>query len=212
MMDNLDDDDERDTNEIKSTKIQPMKPSDQEIATHESCGHYPYRDWCRACVGNIGRSDARKRCLFVASMDYGFFVDGDDGEHTRIATLFLVVKIKPSMMIWSMFVLCNGVEDQTAIKETVESSNRLGDSELIVISDGEPATLAFRAAATAAYCRLLVKLGFTEFAVKTDAMFADEARLREQFQQLWNVLHNRELLAKRLKELFLGQFPSQSFE
>ena len=38
-----------------------------------------------ACVGGIGRSDARKRRggeqnnLLVSSMDYGFFIDGDDG-------------------------------------------------------------------------------------------------------------------------------------
>ena len=53
-----------------------MKPSDQEIATHEACGHHTYRDWCRACVGGTGRSDAHKRrheeqnSLTVASMDY----------------------------------------------------------------------------------------------------------------------------------------------
>ena len=81
-----------------------MKPSDQDIATHEACGHYPYRDWCRACVGATGRSDAHKRRreeqnrLLVASMNYGFFDDGDDGEHTKGATPFLVVKVKPSMV------------------------------------------------------------------------------------------------------------------
>ena len=39
---------------------------------------------------------------------------------------FLGVKVKPSTMIWSMFVQCKGVEDQAAIKGTVESLNRLG--------------------------------------------------------------------------------------
>ena len=77
-------------------------------------------------------------------MDYGFFTDGDDGEHTRGATPFLVVKIKPSMMFWSMLVPCKGVEDQAAIKEMVESLNRLGYPELIVRSDNEPATRSFR--------------------------------------------------------------------
>ena len=36
------------------------------------------------------------------------------------------------------------MEDQAAIKETVESLNRLGYPELIVRSDNEPAMLAFR--------------------------------------------------------------------
>ena len=45
MIDNLGDAGE--TSAVQS-KIQPMKPSDQEIVTHEACGHYPYRDWCRA--------------------------------------------------------------------------------------------------------------------------------------------------------------------
>ena len=59
-MDNLGDDDAGETDAVESN-IQPMKPSDQDIATYEACGHYPYRDWCRACVGGAGRSDANKR-------------------------------------------------------------------------------------------------------------------------------------------------------
>ena len=43
-----------------------------------------------------------------------------------------------------MLVRCKGVEDQAAIKETVESLNRLGYPELIVRSDLEPAMSAFR--------------------------------------------------------------------
>ena len=76
-------DDAGETSAVKS-KIQLLKPSEQEIATHEACGHCPYRDGCRACVGGTGRSDARKcrheeqNSLPVASMDYGFFADGDD--------------------------------------------------------------------------------------------------------------------------------------
>ena len=76
-------------------------------------------------------------------MDYGFFTDGDDGGHTRGATSFLVVKVKPSVMIWSMLVQCKGVEDQAAITETVESLNRLGKLELIARSDNEPGNVSF---------------------------------------------------------------------
>ena len=114
--DNPDGNDAGEISAVKS-KIQPVKPSDHEMATHEACGHYPCRDWCRACVGGFGRSDARKRrleeqnSLPVASMDYRFFTDGDESD-TRRATPFLVVKIKPSMMMWSMPVQCKGVEDQ----------------------------------------------------------------------------------------------------
>ena len=125
-----------------------MKPSDQEIATHEACGHYPYRDWCRACVCGAGWSDARKRqgeeqtISLVAGMDYGFFIDGDDGEHNKGDTPF--VTVEPSMMIWNMFVQCKCVEDQAAIKETAESLNRLGHPELTLRSDDEPAMFPFR--------------------------------------------------------------------
>ena len=58
------------------------------LPAREACGHYPYRDWCRACVGGTGLSDALKRgvknktVLLVASMDCGFITDGDDGEHS----------------------------------------------------------------------------------------------------------------------------------
>ena len=81
-------------------KTQPMKPSDQEIATREACGHYPYRDWCRACVGGARRSDAHKRqrevqnCLPVGSVEYGFFADGQEtntSEITKGATPFPVL-------------------------------------------------------------------------------------------------------------------------
>ena len=37
-------------------------------------------------------------------------------------------------------------------------------------------------------------------AVTADAMLACEARLREQFQQLWDVPHIRELLVKELRD------------
>ena len=103
MMGNPGADDAGEKSAVRS-KIQPIKPSNQEIASHEACGHCPYRDWCRACVGGTGLSDAHKRRheeqngLLVASMEYGFFIDG----HTRRTTPFLVVKVKPSMMIWSM--------------------------------------------------------------------------------------------------------------
>ena len=53
---------------------------------------------------------------------------------------------EPLMMIWSMLVQSKGVEDQAAMQEMVESSNRLGYLELIVRSDNEPAMLACRGA------------------------------------------------------------------
>ena len=58
-----------------------MKASDQEIVSHEACGHYPHRDWCPAFVGGAGRSDFHRRqqeeqhAEPVASIDFGFFID-----------------------------------------------------------------------------------------------------------------------------------------
>ena len=107
---------------VKS-KIEPMKPLDQEIATHEAHGYHPYRDWCRACVACAGRSDARQRrreeqnSLLVASTDCGFFTDGDDGEHTREPLFFWWWKSGRAWWFCSMLVQCEGVEDQAAIKE-----------------------------------------------------------------------------------------------
>ena len=48
-----------------------------------------------------------------------------------------MLKVKPSNMISSMLVQCKGVEDRAAIKDTVESLNRLGYPELIVSSGDE---------------------------------------------------------------------------
>ena len=44
--------------------------------------------------------------------------------------------------------------------------------------------------------------GMNSTAVTADAIPADEARLREQFHQLWDVPHNRELLVKGLRGFF----------
>ena len=76
----------------------------------------------------------------LASMGYGFFTDGQEqasrggpqGSYSRS----WVVKVTPSMMIQYMFVQCQGVEYQAAIKE--------GYPELIVRSDNEPALRALR--------------------------------------------------------------------
>ena len=43
MMDNHGDDEAGETTAVKA-QIQPMKPSDQEVATHKACGHDPCRD------------------------------------------------------------------------------------------------------------------------------------------------------------------------
>jgi len=141
------------------TKRPPSTPSAQEVAAHEAGGHYPYRDWCRACVGGCGRADSHKvqkeeqNQIPVAGMDYGFFTDGDEkqgnisaqeGAIPKGATVFLVVKVKPSMMMYSTVVRCKGAEDQAAIKETVEALNRLGYPEIILRSDNEPAMKSFK--------------------------------------------------------------------
>ena len=99
MLENHGDDDAGEANAVRQR--QSLNPSDQEIATHEACAHYPYRDWCRACIAGVGWSDAHKRQgkeqngILVASMDDGFFTDGqeqttrDDGDVTKGATPFL---------------------------------------------------------------------------------------------------------------------------
>ena len=56
----------------------------------------------------------------------------------------MLVKVKPSNVISSMFVQCKGVEDRAAIKDTVESLDRLGYPELIASSDDDLAVRSFR--------------------------------------------------------------------
>ena len=63
-----------------------MKPSDLEIATHEAFGHRPYRDGAGRSAHKRQREE--QTSLPVASMDYGLFTGGDDGEHTKGATPF----------------------------------------------------------------------------------------------------------------------------
>ena len=63
-------------------KMRPIAPSRHEILMHETT-HYPYRLWCRWCVGSMGRRDAHKSVssggrdlgLRTLSVDYGFLND-----------------------------------------------------------------------------------------------------------------------------------------
>ena len=123
MMDHHGDDDAGETSAVKS-KIEAHRI--KRLLHTGTCGNHPYRDWCRVSVGGAGRSDAHKRQREEQNglpVDYGFFTDGQeptpkgDSEITKGATPFPVVKV-------------NGVEDQAATKETVDSLNRLGYPEL----------------------------------------------------------------------------------
>ena len=58
-MDHHGDDDAGETSAVRS-KMQSMKSSDQEIATYETCGHYPDRDWGRTHVNDAGQSESHK--------------------------------------------------------------------------------------------------------------------------------------------------------
>ena len=89
-----------------------MKPSDREIATREASFHC---DWCRACVGGDGWSDAHKRqrkeqngLLMTWTMVSSLM---DKNEHRTVsaktpreANLFLVVSTKLNTVIWSILV------------------------------------------------------------------------------------------------------------
>ena len=111
MMDDLGDDDAGETSAVRSKihqgsrRIKRLLPTKHVVTIRIVIG-------AALVLEGTGRSDAHKRrheeqnSLPVASMDYGFFTDGDDGEHTRGVTPFLVVKVKPRMMIWSMPVQC----------------------------------------------------------------------------------------------------------
>ena len=72
---------------------------------------------------------SRTVCLWQARITVSSLTE------TTVSTQGEPVKVKPSMMIWSMLVQCKCVEDQTAIKETVESLNRIGYPELTVRSE-----------------------------------------------------------------------------
>ena len=125
MMDNPGVDDAGDTTSAVKSKIQPTKSSDQEDCFTRSMWSVSIPQICAVLVlialgGQTLANDSVKSntvCLWRA------FTDGDDGEDTIGATPFLLVKVRPSMMIWSMLVQCKGLEDQAVMKETVESWN-----------------------------------------------------------------------------------------
>eukprot|EP00973_Karenia_brevis_P045375 6285240-Karenia_brevis.AAC.1 len=54
------DDDEQGEESKMKPRPKPRGPSAAERAQHE-IDHYPYRSWCKACVGSCGRADQHIR-------------------------------------------------------------------------------------------------------------------------------------------------------
>ena len=99
-----------------------MKPSDQEIATHEAWGHYPYRDWCR-------RQRAEQK----------FFTDEDDGEPHVFGG---ESQAKHDDLERACAMQGRGGPGSNQGNGRVVE--QIGYRELLVMSDNEPVVLGFR--------------------------------------------------------------------
>ena len=83
MMHNPGDDDGEETSAVKS-KIQPMRhlPTRHVVTIHIVIG-------AALVLGALHKQrHGEQKSLLVASTDYGFFTDGDDGEHKKMEPLF----------------------------------------------------------------------------------------------------------------------------
>ena len=170
---------------MTTTQVKPVQSNPNFNQRSHRIKRWPHKNHAATTHSAIGvvlvlvaRSDAYKRqreeqhSPLVASMDNGSYTDGQeptqkrDSEIAKGATPFSVVKVKRSIMIWSMLVQCKGVEDQAAIKQTVESLNRLGYPELMVRSDHVPAMLAIKKLKERSGVRVIAQACMVENVIK----------------------------------------------
>ena len=122
----------------------PMKPSAQEVETHELT-HLPYRSWCGVCVQGKGKemshlSGKRERGLLELHFDCMFVGPNDAPGETRTC---LVVREAETRMVMSIMVPAKGRE-QFAVDRAVSFIEEIGflHQDLIVKSDQESSVRA----------------------------------------------------------------------
>ena len=125
----------------------PAEPTAQEILEHGDL-HEPYRAWCAACVAGRGLSDrhlaedSTEEALARVGIDWGF-LGSEEG-----ATPLLCAKDSKQRWYFGVAVPRKGLDDW-AVAQFCRQLSLAGHKRMIVLSDSEPAMLAFKRAVQA---------------------------------------------------------------
>ena len=126
-------------------KVDPLKPTKQQIDQHKSSGHVPYRNWCEECVRASGREDPHhskggdsENMVPMFVCDYAFLKSTTD-ENDKV-TLF-VLKECLTKSIFSCVCPKKGTETQVAAELFLDAMEELGlkNAKVMYKSDQEPA-------------------------------------------------------------------------
>ena len=122
----------------------PGNPTEAEREDHCTT-HMPYRSWCPICVKAKGkeephRSQAKKEKSIkpTVSFDYKSFGQEEDIDDKATA---IVGKDDKSKIVFAHICLQKGSSDKWVVKKILDDLDRLGYTDMILKSDGEPAIL-----------------------------------------------------------------------
>ena len=121
----------------------PGDPTEEERDAHWMMGHAIYRSWCPVCVKARGKEEAHKKqdernksCKNTVCYDYKTF--GQEENIDDKATT-LICKDEKTKMRFAHVCENKGASDEWVMQKLLEDMERLGHTEVIIKSDGEPA-------------------------------------------------------------------------
>eukprot|EP00971_Amphidinium_carterae_P178391 3539029-Amphidinium_carterae.2 len=123
----------------------PLQPSSAEREQHESAGHFPYREWCRACVMGKGRHDKHvsrisEHTIATVAFDYGYLEPRD--QQVDVAhgpSPILIARESMTKMVMGELVYRKGGSDTWAVNMLSSFVLLLGHPRVTLKSDSEPA-------------------------------------------------------------------------
>ena len=121
----------------------PGNPTQEEVERHNMT-HLPYRAWCPVCVEAKGKEDPHRKLEEKGDkpkvgLDYKSFGQEKVGNDR---TTMIVGRDRDTRMTFCHVCLCKGPTDEWVVDRLQEDIDRLGHTEIILKTDGEPAIVA----------------------------------------------------------------------
>ena len=120
--------------------VDPCEPTKKQREEH-AMTHIPYQSWCPHCVRGKAREAPHKRSrdngreVPLVAMDYTFMKMYEQSTQTPI----LVVKDTEFRAYSSHVVPGKGAASDWVVRRVVEDIEKLGHTDIVLKSDGEPA-------------------------------------------------------------------------
>ena len=133
------------------TRAPPVKPSAAEVENH-MVTHLPFRDWCPHCVrgksgSKVHKANPGKHEIPTIAVDYMFMHSRQEESEERgmpiMVTKDLMNCETSTGMVSASVVTQKGMCPQ-AIRRLSSEIGKLGHSELILKSDGEPSIMTLK--------------------------------------------------------------------